>query len=229
MEHKHENIFFDELSTHWRFTLGAVIVSAVIILIIKEAGLLKPGYESEHLFETFFISHLFFASLTPASLFSKYRRVIWLGIVIAILTSSITCTLSDIIFPYLGGIVLGYDMNFHVCIIEEPLTSWIFIITGAVAGFILSRSVRRLSNITHGLHIFLSSTAAGLYLVTYGVDVFSVKALLFIPILLVSVLIPCVLNDIGVPTYIVNLNLPAGKRKSELLDEIHSEHHHHHH
>jgi hypothetical protein len=65
--------------------------------------------------------------------------------------------------------------------------------------------------------------------VTYGADVFSIKALLFIPILLVSVLIPCVLNDIGVPTYIVSLNLPEGSGRRELLDELHSEHHHHHH
>ncbi len=229
MKHSHENIFFDELSTHWRFTLGAVIVSAILIIVLRETGIVKPYPGVEGLFETFFISHLFFAALTPASLLSKYRRALWLGILVAIATSSVTCTLSDIIFPYLGGIILGYDMHFHVCIIEEPLISWIFIISGAVIGFMLSRSVRKLSRYTHGLHIFLSSTAAGLYLVTYGVGFISVKALLFIPILLVSVLIPCVLNDIGVPTYIVNLNLPAGIKRDELLDEIHSEHHHHHH
>jgi len=201
LKHTHENIFFDELSTHWRFTLGAVIVSAVLIIVLRETGIVKPFPGVEGLFETFFISHLFFAALTPASLLSKYRRAIW----------------------------LGYDMHFHICIIEEPLISWIFIISGAVIGFILSRSVRKLSRYTHGLHIFLSSTAAGLYLVTYGVGFISVKAILFIPILLISVLIPCVLNDIGVPTYIVNINVPAGIKRNELLDEIHSEHHHHHH
>jgi hypothetical protein len=229
MEHPHKNIFIDELSTHWRFTLGAVIVSGILIIALRETGIVKPYPGVEGLFETFFISHLFFASLTPASLLSKYRRALWLGILVAILTSSITCTLSDIVFPYLGGLILGYDMHFHVCIIEEPLISWIFIVSGAILGYTLSRSVRRLSRFTHGLHIFLSSTAAGLYLVTYGVGFISIKALFFIPILLVSVLIPCVMNDIGVPTYIVSINLPEGAKRSELLDEIHSEHHHHHH
>ncbi|MCI0449181.1 MAG: hypothetical protein L0Y79_05250, partial [Chlorobi bacterium] len=92
----------------------------------------------------------------------------------------------------------------------------------------LSQSIRRLSRFTHGLHILLSSTAAGMYLITYGVEVISLKALLFIPILVFSVLIPCVMNDIGVPSYIVSLNAGQSNKK-ELLDEIHSEHHHHHH
>jgi hypothetical protein len=229
LQHPYKNIFIDELSTHWRFTLGAVIVSAILIITLRETGIVRPYPGVEGLFETFFISHLFFASLTPASLLSKYRRAVWLGVIVAVLTSSITCTLSDIVFPYLGGLILGYNMHFHICIIEEPLISWIFIIIGAILGYTLSRSVRKLSRFTHGFHIFLSSTAAGLYLVTYGVEFFSLKALLFIPIILVSVLIPCVMNDIGVPTYIVSVNLPEGAARRELLDELHSEHHHHHH
>lgn len=229
MNHTHENIFLDELSTHWKFTLGAVIISAVIISILKITLFPEAAPETEHLFEGFFISHLFFAALTPASLLSKYKKTVWLGIIVAIVTSSITCTLSDIVFPYMGGLVLGYDMHFHVCIIEEPLTSWIFIITGSVIGFMLSRSVRKLSKFTHGFHILLSSTAAGMYLITYGVEVISLKALLFIPILLFSVLIPCVLNDIGVPSYIVSMNSGTSEDKKKLLDEIHHEHHDHHH
>jgi hypothetical protein len=229
LKHSHENIFLDELSTHWRFTLGAVIFSAILIFVFKQFSIIEPYHGDESLFETFFISHLFFAALTPASLLSKYRAVIWLGVIVAIITSSITCTLSDIIFPYLGGLLLGYDMHFHVCIIEEPVTAWTFIISGALLGFLLSPYVRKLSRVTHGLHIFLSSSAAGLYLVTYGVEVFSAITLLFIPILLISVLIPCVLNDIGVPSYIVTINPPAGKNRQDLLDEIHHDHHDHHH
>jgi hypothetical protein len=228
LNHTHKNIFIDELSTHWKFTLWAVIISAVIITVLKKTLFPGAAPETESLFEGFFISHLFFAALTPASLLSKYKKTLWLGVIVAILTSSVTCTLSDIVLPYIGGLALGYEMHFHICIIEEPVISWAFIISGALIGFILSRSVRKLSRLTHGLHILLSSTAAGMYLITYGVEVISIKALLFVPILLVSVLIPCVLNDIGVPSYIVSMN-PTGKNKQELLDEIHHEHHDHHH
>jgi hypothetical protein len=228
LKHPHENIFIDELSTHWRFTAGAVIGAALVIGVLKLAFFPEAAPETENLFEGFFISHLFFAALTPASLLSKYKSALWLGLLAAVAASAVTCSLSDIVLPYLGGLLLGYDMHFHVCIIEEPLTSWAFIIAGAVIGYVLSQSVRRLSRFTHALHILLSSTAAGMYLITYGVEVISVKALLFLPILVVSVLIPCVMNDIGVPSYIVTLN--AGSRnKKDLLDEIHSEHHHHHH
>lgn len=229
MEHTHNNIFLDELSTHWKFTAGAVLISGILIAVLKVTLFPEASPETEELFEGFFISHLFFAALTPASLLAKYKKAIWLGVIVAILTSSITCSLSDIVLPYFGGLALGYDMHFHICIIEEPLLAWFFIIAGAVLGFFLSRSARKLSRYTHGLHIFLSSTAAGMYLITYGVSVISLKVLIFLPILVVSVLVPCVMNDIGVPSYIVPMNAGSKANKRELLDEIHHEHHDHHH
>jgi hypothetical protein len=229
---KHKNIFAVELSNHIRFTILAVLIAAVLIVIAKEY-IFKPSAEgqaiSENMFEGFFISHLFFASLTPAALFSIYRRSFWIGITAAIVTSALTCTLSDIVFPYIGGLLLNYDMTFHVCIIEEPVTSWTFIITGAFIGYFLSQSVRKLSRYTHGAHILISSLAAGLYLITFGVSILSLKALLFVPILIFSVLVPCVTNDVGVPSFIVSVSSKSREKKEEMLEKIHEEHHGHSH
>jgi hypothetical protein len=232
LEHKYKNIFLDELDNHIRFTIFAVLLAAVIIFLMRQY--IFPSYfqstgSSEELFEGFFISHLFFAALTPAALFSIYKRSLWLGIGIAIITSSVTCTLSDIVFPYIGGLLLKYDMHFHVCIIEEPVKAWSFIIGGAFIGYFLSQYVRKLSRYTHTAHILLSSLAAGMYLITYGVAFLSLKALVFIPILIVSVLVPCVMNDIGIPSYIVSMLGKNKKEKKEILDSIHAEHHDHHH
>ena len=232
MEHKYKNIFADELYNHLKFTVGAVIIAVGIIFILRQfimPASLSTTAKAEHMFEGFFVAHLFFASLTPAALFNVYKKSFWIGVITAILSSSITCTLSDIIFPYLGGTLLHYDMDFHVCIIEEPVLAWSFVISGALIGYLLSQKVRKISRFTHGAHILLSSLAAGMYLVTYGVSIFSVKALIFLPILIVSVLIPCVMNDIGVPSYIVTLTAKPGENKKELLDSIHHEHHDHHH
>jgi len=148
----------------------------------------------------------------------------------AVVSSAFTCTLSDIVFPYLGGILLNYSMSFHVCIADEPVLSWTFIFTGALLGFFLSQYVRRLSRYTHSVHIFLSSLAAGLYLVSFGVDVLSLKAILLIPILIISVLIPCVMNDIGVPSMIVSASFkPPPVRRKQALQELHEKHHGHKH
>ena len=226
----HKNIFAEELSNHIGFTIFAVLIAAVLIIIAKEYFFkTSAGNEavSEDLFEGFFISHLFFAALTPAALFSVYRKSVWIGIIVAVATSAVTCTLSDIVFPYIGGLLLSYEMKFHVCIFEEPVISWIFIISGAVIGYFLSQSVRKLSRYTHGMHILLSSLAAGLYLVSFGVNILSLKALLFIPILVFSVLIPCVTNDVGVPSFIVSLSVKAKEAKEEMLNKLHSEHHGH--
>ena len=209
-----------------------MFLAAVIIVLMRQ--FILPSYfqntdKTEDLFEGFFISHLFFAALTPAALFSIYKRSLWLGIGIAIVTSSVTCTLSDIVFPYAGGLLLNYNMHFHVCIIEEPVLAWSFIISGAFLGYFMSQYVRKLSRFTHTIHILLSSLAAGMYLITYGVVFLSIKALIFIPILVFSVLIPCVMNDIGIPSYIVSLLHKNAKEKQRILDEIHAEHHDHHH
>ncbi len=227
-----KNIFTVELANHFKFTILAVITAGILIILFKRV--LFPSFTdnnvlSENLFEGFFISHLFFASLTPSALFSIYRRSLWIGLTLSIITSSLTCTLSDIIFPYLGGLILKYDMTFHVCIYEEPVLSWIFIISGAVIGYFLSQYVRKLSRYTHTAHILLSSLAAGLYLVSFGVRILDIKALLFIPILIISVLIPCVMNDIGVPTLVLSSTTKSNENRSHMLEELHAEHHGHKH
>ena len=118
-------------------------------------------------------------------------------------------------------------MEFHLCIIDEPVVSWSFIVGGAFIGYFLSQYVRKLTRFTHTAHILLSSLAAGMYLIAYGVGFLSVKALLFIPILIFSVLIPCVMNDIGVPSYIVSFTAKSAAKKKEMLEELHKEHHGH--
>ncbi len=225
----HKNIFTEELANHIWFTIFAVFLAAVIIILAKELYFTSASSTavSENFFEGFFISHLFFAALTPAALFSVYRKGVWVGIIVAIATSAITCTLSDIVFPYIGGLLLNYDMTFHVCIVEEPVISWVFIISGAVIGYFLSQSVRKLSRYTHGAHILISSLAAGLYLVSFGVSFLSLKALLFIPILIFSVLIPCVTNDVGVPSFMVSLSAKTMDKREEMLEKLHEEHHGH--
>jgi hypothetical protein len=228
--HSHKNIFTDELNNHFKFTIFAVFAATVLIIISKYTFLPKSDTStvSENLFEGFFISHLFFASLTPAALFSKYGKGMLIGLGIAIATSAITCSLSDVFFPYLGGLLLNYTMEFHLCVIDEPVLAWSFIVSGAVIGYFLSQSVRKLSRYTHTAHILLSSLAAGLYLVSYGAGFLSVKALLFIPILIISVLVPCIMNDIGVPTLIVSATTKPGD-KNKMLEELHHEHHGHNH
>lgn len=225
-----DNIFAVELSNHIRFTFLAVIIAAILLILSRKylfSSYTGSTLLSEDLFDGFFISHLFFASLTPSALFSTYSRNMLLGVILAIATSAITCTLSDIIFPYAGGLLLSYNMSFHVCIIEEPMLAWTFIISGALLGFFLSKYIRKLSRYTHSAHILISSLAAGLYLISYGVGFLSLKALLFIPIIFISVLVPCVMNDVGVPSYIVSLSAKAEINKKEMLRDLHAEHHGH--
>jgi hypothetical protein len=229
LEHKHKNIFIDELIIHWKFTIGSVVIASLIIAGYKFMLTEHTEINTSLLFEGFFTAHLLFASVTPASLISRYMKAFIPGIMVAIISSLLTCTLSDIIFPYLGAVLLGYEMHLHICIIEEPLISAIFILSGAFCGYILSSKIVRLSKYTHMFHIILSAVAAGLYLITYGAGEITLKSVLFIPVIAVSVLTPCILNDIAVPVYFITKNLRSDNERKNQLDRIHSEHHDHHH
>ena len=73
----HKNIFYEELSNHIWFTIFAVLLAAVLIILAKEY-IFKPSTEggavSENLFEGFFISHLFFAALTPGGTIQRLQK-----------------------------------------------------------------------------------------------------------------------------------------------------------
>ena len=109
------------------------------------------------------------------------------------------CTVSDIIFPYIGGYLIGSDMQMHICILEDPGLVIPFAVVGVLAGLMVPESFEHSTQYTHAAHVFISSAASILYLLGYGLtDWIHAVGSVFI-IIIVSVMIPCCASDIVFP------------------------------
>lgn len=161
------------------------------------------GYLSQDLFKKIHYAHLFLATITPVAIYYAFNKDVIRAIGIGILSSSIGCTVSDSVFPYLGGKLLGYNMDLHICILSEPQYAWSAIFIGAFMGIFLSKFFKNITHFTHFTHTFAAAMASIVYLLTFGFtggDALQIAYLILI--LLVSVLVPCLLSDIIIPSLV---------------------------
>ena len=108
-------------------------------------------------------------------------------------------TMSDIVLPYLGGTLLGVEMDLHVCFIEQPLLISLSALAGIGIGLL-----RPWTKLPHAGHVLLSTYASLFYLTTFGTPATWVPLLpLVFPLLFVAVLIPCCVSDIVFPLLFV--------------------------
>lgn len=108
-------------------------------------------------------------------------------------------TLSDVFMPYLGGVLFGAEMEFHVGFIEK----WWLVNPMAFLGIAIAYW-RPTTRLPHAGHVLLSTWASLLYLTAFGVVADWVPLLGFVfLILFVAVLLPCCLSDIIYPLLFV--------------------------
>lgn len=185
---------FNELREHIPFTavasLAAIVLVIIGFLLNKEVVLSYSG----NLFEIFHSLHLFFAAIVSSAIFYKYKKKMFLAIVVGLLISLIIGTLSDVIFPYLGGIVFGLSTSFHFAVLENPMLILGAALLGALVGVFGSKT-----KIPHFMHVFLSVLASLVYLLAFSISVSFLSLLFVFLIIFVSVIVPCCLSDIIFP------------------------------
>ena len=127
-----------------------------------------------------------------------------MGIIVGFCVPIIFCTLSDAVLPYLGGAVVGLDMEFHWCFLDHIETVLPFLLVGMLNGWVMSAhaptKILFYSVSFHFLHIFISSMASILYLVSFGFYEWWMRMGFVFLYIIVVVLIPCTLADIVLPT-----------------------------
>jgi hypothetical protein len=191
------SIIKKEVLEHVRFTLIS-LAAAILIIIIFRASLADKFTES--LFEKFHFTHLFFAAFTPVAIYYIYSKNVLRSAAIGIVSSAIGCTVSDSIFPYLGGSLLGYNMNLHICLINEPYYAIPSLLIGALLGFTVTKFFRKVTHFTHFMHSFIASLTSLIYLLAFGASFeLSVQLVFIVIILLISVVVPCLATDVAVP------------------------------
>ncbi|MBP9854570.1 MAG: hypothetical protein KBD53_06865 [Candidatus Omnitrophica bacterium] len=193
-----------ELAHHIPFSAFGVMVALLMMGLLtffveisgQEAAL---PHALENLYHVFHPSHIFISAVTSTAMFVKHDRNTFKAVCIGFFGSIILCTLSDAIFPFFGGLMIGGKMNFHVDILQHPGIVLPFAVIGTIAGLAAPKSFERATEYSHSMHIFVSSVASIIYLLAFGMEnwVHYLGAIFVVTVF--AVMVPCCLSDIVFP------------------------------
>lgn len=146
--------------------------------------------------------HISLSAITTTALFWRYERNLAKALVVGLVGTMIPCGLSDYIFPFVGGSLLRQPVELHICLIDHPMIILPFLALGIVGGLLFEERIAGGSVFSHGAHVFISSLASLLYLVSFGFTDWLGDIRLVFPVFLVVVIavwIPCCISDIVIP------------------------------
>lgn len=192
-----------ELKDHAPFTaLGAI--TGIVIMVIIVLG--KVPADISHI--AFYVLHPLHIVLSAFATTAMYRKYgsgkIWAVILIGYIGSIGIATTSDAALPYLGGTLLGVEMEFHIPFIETDkmpiigIAKWQLVNSAALVGIILGY-FRPTTKIPHYGHVFLSTWASLFYLTAFGTARWIPLLPLIFLFLFLAVWIPCCTSDIVFP------------------------------
>ena len=205
-----------ELRHHVTFTvLGAVsgIIIMVIIVLVN-----VPSQVSQTTFHTLHPLHVVLSALTTTAMYRKYgNSKIWAVILIGYSGSIGIATLSDAIIPYLGGALLGVEMEFHIPFIETDkmpfigIETWMLVNSAALVGIIIGY-FRPTTELPHSGHVFLSTWASLFYFTAFGIARWIPLLHFIFLFLFLAVWLPCCISDIVFPLLFTKGKLPPQDR-----------------
>lgn len=193
-----------ELAYHLPYSIFGITTGLVVMgvlsffaILMRAEGLLPEA--SAELFHVFHPAHVLISAVATTAMFFKHEKRIMKAMIVGLVGSVAICGISDIFLPFIGGAILGADMSMHICIIENPGLIFPFAIVGVVAGLLVTRSFERSTQYSHSAHVFVSSVASILYLLSFGLTdwIHSIGAVFLITI--IAVMIPCCASDIVFP------------------------------
>jgi hypothetical protein len=185
-----------ELSRHAPFTALGAITGIIIMVGIVFGGVPRPV--SETVFYVLHPAHVVLSALVTTAIYRLHRGKGWAAVLIGFTGSIGIATLSDMFLPYLGGVLFGAKMEFHVGFIEK----WWLVNPLAFLGIAIAYW-RPTTKLPHAGHVLLSTWASLFYLTAFG-EAHWVPLLGFVFLMLfLAVLLPCCLSDIIYPLLFV--------------------------
>ncbi len=206
--HSHKHTLYDELVCHLPYavfavTLSLALLSFLTLLYFRDMGEEVMYKVSNALFHNFHYMHIVFAGMGVMITFTRFSRNWFKGIIVGVLTATTFCALSDILMPYVGGRLLGAQMDLHICFVSEFRNIVPFLVVGITSGLVMARhhvsKQNMYSIISHFVHILISSLASMFYLVGHGFIAWHKQIGMVFILLLLAVVVPCTLSDIVVP------------------------------
>jgi len=158
------------------------------------------------IFHVFHPIHVLFSATATTAMFRRYDKKIYKAVIVGAVGALGVCAVSDIFFPYIGGLFSGAEMELHVCIVQHPMTVVPFAVFGIIVGLFAADvfAERKSTIFSHSGHIFISTMASLLYLTAYGFQDWMHDMFAVFIIITLAVLIPCCISDIIFPLLFVN-------------------------
>lgn len=212
--HHHEGSFTEELMHHLPYAIFSVAVGMIILSLVDYASVAQSiGHEARRiscagyhmLFHSFHFLHILFAATGTIITFSRFSNSFTKALIVGIFSPAIFCMLSDVLFPYLAGRIMGVPMELHICFHRELQNVLPFLGVGIANGLILrahhSALLPFFSLGSHIVHILISSLAALFYMVSHGFDNWYPQMGMVFLFLVIAIVIPCTFSDVLVPMY----------------------------
>ncbi len=193
-----------ELMHHIPFSVFGVMIGILMMGVLTFiASVSGHGHDLEaaaaELYHVFHPSHILLSAVSATAMFVKHDGNTVKAVAVGFLGSILLCSLSDAVFPYVGGLLIGGHMHFHIDILEHPGIILPFAAVGTVAGLAAPRSFEKATEYSHSMHVFVSAVASILYLLAFGLDHWTHAVGGVFMVTIVSVMLPCCLSDIVLP------------------------------
>lgn len=195
-----------ELLHHLPYSAVGVGAALGVLLAWEKIGWLGLPQTGFHWFHPL---HLFLSAIVTTAMFWKYERRMTKAILVGFFGTIPICTISDIIFPYVGAGFLSTPIQFHLCLVEEPWLVFPATGLGILFGLWLPNWVEQTTEYSHLLHMLISSLASILYLVAFGFSLWAWSLLAVFVITVVAVWIPCCFSDIVFPVICSDGKMPT--------------------
>ncbi len=186
-------VIVHELKAHSPFTALAVLIAIFLVILLQY--FLQVSL-NEDVFHLAHFLHLIVSAVATAAIYYRYKKSFLKALLIGVLGALIIGSLSDVIFPFLGGLIIDSQMHFHLPIIEETFLTLSLAVFGALIGVFI-----KISKIPHLLHVFLSVFASLFYLLAFSAGFTLIYFSGVFLIVFIAVILPCCLSDIVFPLF----------------------------
>ncbi len=209
MNNNRAQYILTELGHHLPYSIFGVTLAVVIMGVFNFFAVLMGAEHnlpaaSTELFHILHPAHILLSSVVTTAMFWKYEKNLLKAVLIGFFGSVGICSLSDIVFPYFGGMFLGFSgMSMHICVLEHPGIVIPFAVVGILGGLLIPDSIERSTQYSHSAHVLVSSAASILYLAAYGVQDWAHAVGGVFIVTIVAVMVPCCVSDIVFPLWFV--------------------------
>ncbi len=210
---KKTKFILNSLSHHLPFSVLSVVSGlffAGIMTFLTEIALIEePSNYFEELFHIFHPSHILFSALATTAMFWKHEKKFFKAFIIGILGAVVICGISDILIPFISGLLLGVKIELHICIIKHPDLILPFLILGVFMGYVAPETLEKHEGVifSHSLHVFISACSSIFYLISFGMHEWIEKIGAILIYMVIAVLFPCCSSDIVFPLLFVEKKL----------------------